>query len=55
MEEQMGGAFGAGKAGVDFDPLTFIKKPVTILRILSWVFSIVVFAVASDSDHRGIS
>lgn len=50
----MGGAFGAGKAGVDFDPLTFIKKPVTILRILSWVFSIVVFAVASDSDHRGI-
>jgi len=49
----MGGAFGAGKAGVDFDLLTFLKKPVTILRILSWVFSIVVFAVASDSEHRG--
>jgi len=54
MEGQTGGAFGAGKAGVDFDPVTFLKKPVTILRILSWVFAIVVFAVASDSYHKGI-
>ena len=53
MEGQTGGAFGAGKAGVDFDPVTFLKKPVTILRILSWVFAIVVFAVASDSYHKG--
>jgi len=52
MEGQAGGAYGAGKAGGDFDPVTFIKKPVTILRILSWVFAIVVFAVASDSKHQ---
>ena len=54
MEGQAGGAYGAGKAGGDFDPVTFIKKPVTILRILSWVFAIVVFAVASDSKHQGM-
>ena len=52
MGGQMGGAYGAGKAGGDFDPVTFIKKPVTILRICSWVFAIVVFAVASDSTHK---
>lgn len=54
MEGENGGAFGAGKAGVDFDLVTFLKKPVTILRILSWVFSIVVFSVASDSYHRDV-
>lgn len=52
MEGEMGGAYGAGKAGGEFDPVTFIKKPVTILRICSWVFAIVVFAVASDSEHQ---
>ena len=53
MEGQPGGAYGAGKAGTDFDPIAFLKKPVTVLRILSWVFAIVVFAVASDSYHKG--
>lgn len=53
MEAEMGGAYGAGKAGADFDLLTFLKKPVTIIRICSWVFAIVVFAVASDSTHQG--
>ncbi|KAI1884602.1 hypothetical protein AGOR_G00228080 [Albula goreensis] len=37
------GSFGAGRAGGDFDPLAFIKQPQTILRILSWIFSMVVF------------
>ncbi|KAM7130387.1 synaptogyrin-1 isoform X1 [Ciconia boyciana] len=38
-----GGAFGAGKAGGAFDPHAFIRQPHTLLRLLSWVFSIVVF------------
>ncbi|XP_066490358.1 synaptogyrin-1 isoform X2 [Tiliqua scincoides] len=37
------GAFGAGKAGGAFDPQTFIRQPHTILRMVSWLFSIVVF------------
>ncbi|XP_068797821.1 synaptogyrin-1 isoform X2 [Struthio camelus] len=38
-----GGAFGAGKAGGAFDPHAFLRQPHTLLRLLSWVFSIVVF------------
>ncbi|XP_074647888.1 synaptogyrin-3-like [Tubulanus polymorphus] len=38
-----GGAFGAGKAGAPFDPMAFIRKPQVILRIVSWLFAIVVF------------
>ncbi|XP_028934435.1 synaptogyrin-1 isoform X2 [Ornithorhynchus anatinus] len=38
-----GGAYGAGKAGGAFDPQTFIRQPHTVLRLVSWVFSIVVF------------
>ncbi|RMC03158.1 hypothetical protein DUI87_20352 [Hirundo rustica rustica] len=38
-----GGAFGAGKAGGAFDPQAFVRQPQTILRFVSWVFSIVVF------------
>uniref|UniRef100_A0A452I142 Synaptogyrin n=1 Tax=Gopherus agassizii TaxID=38772 RepID=A0A452I142_9SAUR len=38
-----GGAYGAGKAGGAFDPQTFFRQPHTVLRVLSWVFSIVVF------------
>ncbi|XP_034782627.2 synaptogyrin-3a isoform X1 [Acipenser ruthenus] len=37
------GSFGAGRAGGVFDPVAFIKQPQTVLRILSWIFSIVVF------------
>ncbi|XP_059809563.1 synaptogyrin-1-like isoform X2 [Hypanus sabinus] len=36
-------AYGAGKAGGAFDPVTFIRQPQTILRAVSWLFSIVVF------------
>ncbi|XP_062386475.1 synaptogyrin-3b isoform X1 [Sardina pilchardus] len=38
------GAFGAGRAGAAFDPVSFIREPRTILRVLSWVFSMVVFS-----------
>uniref|UniRef100_A0A8C0Q711 Synaptogyrin 1 n=2 Tax=Canis lupus familiaris TaxID=9615 RepID=A0A8C0Q711_CANLF len=38
-----GGAYGAGKAGGAFDPHTLVRQPHTILRVVSWVFSIVVF------------
>ncbi|XP_066545713.1 synaptogyrin-3a isoform X2 [Amia ocellicauda] len=37
------GSFGAGRAGGAFDPIAFFKQPQTVLRILSWIFSIVVF------------
>lgn len=30
-------AYGAGKAGGAFDPVTFVQQPQTILRIVSWV------------------
>lgn len=30
-------AYGAGKAGGAFDPITFFKQPQTIIRIVSWV------------------
>lgn len=39
-----GNAYGASLAGGAFDFESFVKKPQTILRFLSWVFSIVVFA-----------
>ncbi|GAB1600412.1 synaptogyrin-1-like [Argonauta hians] len=38
-----GGAYGAGKAGVAFDPLVFFQRPQVIIRIISWLFSVVVF------------
>lgn len=30
-------AYGAGKAGGTFDPVTFFKQPQTVVRILCWV------------------
>ncbi|XP_050823268.1 synaptogyrin-3 [Gopherus flavomarginatus] len=38
-----GASFGAGRAGGAVDPVDFLKQPQTILRIVAWVFSIVVF------------
>ena len=32
-----GGAFGAGKAGGQFDPIAYVKKPQVILRSVSLV------------------
>ena len=36
-----GTAYGAGKAGGPFDPITFVKKPQVILRAVSWVSQVV--------------
>lgn len=33
----VGGAYGAGKAGAPFDPIAFVKKPQVILRLCSMV------------------
>lgn len=32
-----GGAYGGGKAGAAFDPVTFVQRPQVILRALCWV------------------
>jgi len=35
-----GGAYGGGKAGGAFDPLTFVMKPQVVIRALCWVSAI---------------
>ena len=42
-----GGAFGAGKATGQFDPISFAKKPQVIVRALSWVSTMVLPGVYS--------
>ncbi|KAK9966973.1 hypothetical protein ABG768_004048 [Culter alburnus] len=42
--ESSSAAYGASLAGAGFDLIKFIKQPQTIIRLLSWVFAIVVFA-----------
>ncbi|XP_061893075.1 synaptogyrin-2a [Entelurus aequoreus] len=44
-------AYGAPLAGGAFDLERFAKKPQTILRFLSWVFSIVVFATITAEGY----
>nr|KAF6356156.1 synaptogyrin 3 [Myotis myotis] len=38
-----GASFGAGLAGAAVDPVSFAKRPQTLLRVVSWVFAIAVF------------
>uniref|UniRef100_A0A3P9J6F2 Synaptogyrin n=1 Tax=Oryzias latipes TaxID=8090 RepID=A0A3P9J6F2_ORYLA len=45
------GAYGASLAGGTFDLESFVKKPQTILRFLSWIFSIVVFATITAEGY----
>lgn len=45
-----GDAYGAGMAGAPFDPLSFIKKPQVIIRIVSVVLAIVVFSCIASED-----
>uniref|UniRef100_A0A3B3WMC3 MARVEL domain-containing protein n=1 Tax=Poecilia mexicana TaxID=48701 RepID=A0A3B3WMC3_9TELE len=48
-------AYGAMKAGrVPFDPVAFFTHPRTILRLLSWVFSIVVFSCIVNEGYINI-
>ncbi|XP_072277212.1 synaptogyrin-1 isoform X2 [Pyxicephalus adspersus] len=46
-----GAAYGAGKAGGAFDPQTFIRQPHTVLRMVSWVFAIVVFGCIVNEGY----
>lgn len=49
------GAYGARKAGsVAFDPVAFFTHPRSILRLLSWVFSIVVFSCIVNEGYINI-
>ncbi|XP_016135174.1 synaptogyrin-1-like isoform X1 [Sinocyclocheilus grahami] len=43
--------YGAGKAGGTFDPITFFQQPQIILRILSWIFSIVIFGCIANEGY----
>nr|XP_046272144.1 synaptogyrin-2a [Scatophagus argus] len=44
-------AYGASLAGGAFDFESFVKQPQTILRCLSWIFSIVVFATITAEGY----
>ncbi|XP_029944749.1 synaptogyrin-1a isoform X1 [Salarias fasciatus] len=44
-------AYGAGKAGGAFDPLTFIRQPQTVVRILCWLFSIVILGCVANEGY----
>uniref|UniRef100_A0A3Q0SCC9 Synaptogyrin 1 n=1 Tax=Amphilophus citrinellus TaxID=61819 RepID=A0A3Q0SCC9_AMPCI len=44
-------AYGAGKAGGAFDPATFIRQPQTVVRILCWLFSIVVLGCVANEGY----
>ncbi|XP_023652585.1 synaptogyrin-1-like isoform X2 [Paramormyrops kingsleyae] len=46
-----GMAYGAGKAGGAFDPLTFFRQPYTILRMVSWLFTIVIFGSIANEGY----
>ncbi|AWP18977.1 putative synaptogyrin-2-like [Scophthalmus maximus] len=44
-------AYGASLAGGAFDLASFVRQPQTILRCLSWIFSIVVFATITAEGY----
>ncbi|PAA75198.1 hypothetical protein BOX15_Mlig027855g1, partial [Macrostomum lignano] len=54
QEMDGGGAYGAGKAqgfGYNFNPIEFVKRPTSILRLLSWFFAIIVFGCISSGAY----
>ncbi|XP_060799009.1 synaptogyrin-3a [Neoarius graeffei] len=48
------GSFGAGRAGAEFDPISFLHQPQTLLRILAWIFSMVVFGSIINEGYINI-
>lgn len=36
------GAYGGGKAGGAFDPISFVQRPQVILRAVCWVSSLII-------------
>ncbi|KAM7009175.1 synaptogyrin-2b [Tautogolabrus adspersus] len=52
MEETGGAtAYGASLAGRGFDVNKFVRQPQTIVRILSWIFALVVFASITTEGY----
>ncbi|XP_061405020.1 synaptogyrin-2-like [Lethenteron reissneri] len=51
MEGAEESGFGAGRAGGVFDIVAFLKKPLTILRLLSWIFAVVVLACITNEGY----
>ncbi|CAH1992100.1 unnamed protein product [Acanthoscelides obtectus] len=47
-----GGAYGGGKAGGAFDPITFVQRPHVILRAVCWLFAVIVFGCISSQGWR---
>ncbi|CAG9773162.1 unnamed protein product [Ceutorhynchus assimilis] len=46
------GAYGGGKAGGSFDPISFVQRPPVILRAVCWLFSIIVFGCISSQGWQ---
>ncbi|XP_070704520.1 synaptogyrin-1a isoform X2 [Pempheris klunzingeri] len=44
-------AYGAGKAGGAFDPLTFVRQPQTVVRLICWLFSIVILGCVANEGY----
>ncbi|KAM4598212.1 synaptogyrin-1a [Polymixia lowei] len=44
-------AYGAGKAGGGFDPVTFLRQPQTVVRLLCWLFSIVILGCIANEGY----
>ncbi|XP_072516694.1 synaptogyrin-2b [Salminus brasiliensis] len=51
MESAETSVYGASLAGGSFDFMKLVKQPQTVLRVLSWVFSIVVFATITAEGY----
>uniref|UniRef100_A0A672REZ9 Synaptogyrin 1 n=1 Tax=Sinocyclocheilus grahami TaxID=75366 RepID=A0A672REZ9_SINGR len=45
------GAYGASRAGGAFEPLAFIQQRHTGLRIVSWLFSLVIFGCIANEGY----
>ncbi|XP_016326850.1 synaptogyrin-1 [Sinocyclocheilus anshuiensis] len=45
------GAYGASRAGGAFEPLAVIQQPHTGLRIVSWLFSLVIFGCIANEGY----
>ncbi|KAJ8959028.1 hypothetical protein NQ318_022282 [Aromia moschata] len=46
------GAYGGGKAGGAFDPVSFAQRPQVVVRAVSWFFSIIIFGCISSQGWR---
>ncbi|KPP70062.1 synaptogyrin-2-like [Scleropages formosus] len=51
MDSAPSSAFGASLAGGDFDFAGFLRRPQTVVRIVSWVFAIVVFGCITAEGY----